>query len=286
MDDQRDMLQGTAGEARADSLLAAYGVDAVFVNAALPLPISEFGSRVDAKWVDRALARFSRDPQRFPVLYNGPEGLVVAVMPAAASPATAAPATAAASPTVVVVPMPQAVIVPPPQSAAPDSSVVVSGPFAFHGLEASDVRLPARPVSRGDWIRIPLSWRRTGDLGTDLPLTAQVRMQTDVPSRWFSHRLWNKPARLLTQRIDRRVYRHRVWSPLLQGSRNPARLPVGSAFPDTLMLPIPTNAAPGEWTVTLAVYAESFLPNYRLRDLVSDEDGFTGAVIGRVTVRE
>jgi len=311
-EDQKEMMLGTWGEARVDSLLAAHGVDVIFANTALPVPLREYGTEVDSAWIGQALRRLEADPERFPPLYRGPDGLVCLVRGASdaagrrgsARPdggAGALPGTDERADPGQDLPdvRPAAAVGPPGAfpdgSAAPpaaavsgapgsDTLAVAPGPFRYHGIEAIGVTLPARPISRPRLVRIPLAWRRYAEVDTDLPLRAHLRISTEVPRHWFYREAWSKPARHVAQRLDGQVYRLRTGVPPLRGARDLARLPLGVAFPDTLAIMVPPWAAPGEWKVTLAVLEDPYIPNLRLDDLLHDRDSYEGEIVGRLTV--
>ncbi len=285
IDDQREVLLGTVDEVRADSLLAAYQVDLVFVNSGLSMPVTEFGARIEPASMEQARRNIEGAPERFPAIYRGSDGLVTRVRPSprgkvappearppSDSTASAWPAAAASDETARA-------------GRADEACVVNAGPFVLGAISAINVALPARPVARGERLWIALEWVRHGDVGTDLPLIAHVRASTAVPRRWFFHPAWSKPARLLSQRIDHRLYRFRVGRPPLAWERNPARLPLREPAPDRLLVIIPPTAAPGEYVVTLSLAEETLLPNVTLRDLLRDDDSFEGPVVGRITVQ-
>ncbi len=313
LDDQREMLLGTVDSARIDSLLAAYDVDLVFVNSGLSMPVVDFGARIEHPSMERARRHIEGAPETFSVLYRGPDGIVAGVRPKR-GPDLALPSKGGERPrsTTPERPAPAATTGTvradgadspvradgedsparadsedsPARADSVNGTVVVSaGPFVFGSISAVNVALPARPVARGDLIRISLAWVRTGVVATDLPLLAHVRASTAVPSRWFARAAWSKPARLLAQRLDRRLYRFRVARPPFDWERNPARLPLDEPAPDRFLIVIPPTAAPGAYEVTLSLVEETPASNFSLRDLLRDDDSLDGPVVGRITVR-
>jgi hypothetical protein len=322
LDDQREMLLGTVDSARIDSLLAAYQVDLVFVNSGLSMPVVDFGSRIERSSMQRARRHMDGAPETFPVFYRGPDGIVAGVRPMRGSgfalqsgggerprsttperPAPAAPDSAARADSVDSAAsadsvdsaasadsVDSAASADSVDSAASadsvDGTVVVrAGPFAFGSISAVNVALPARPLVRGELICISLAWVRTGVVGTDLPLIVHVRASTAVPSRWFAHPAWSKPARLLAQRFDHRLYRFRLGRPPFDWESNPARLPLHEPAPDRFLIVIPPTAAPGAYKVTLSLVEETPTPNLSLHDLLRDDDSLEGPVVGWITVR-
>lgn len=286
LDDQREMLFGTVDAARIDSLLVAYQVDLVFVNSALSMPVVEFGARVEQPSMERARRHIEADPDRFPVLYRGPDGIVTGVRPggAAGLPPVAGDGRRS-GPTTPERLAPGARDAATAPEGSGETVSVSAGPFASGPISAVNVVLPTRPLERGELLRIPLSWVRTGVVGSDLPLLAHLRMRTVVPPRWFARPAWSKPARLLAQTLDHRLYRFRVGRPPFNWERNPARLPLNTPVPDTLRIIIPPRAASGEYEVTLALVEEPLLANSSLRDILRDDDSFEGPVVGRVTIK-
>jgi hypothetical protein len=272
LDDQREMLLGTVDAARVDSLLGAYQVDLVFVNSALSMPTVDFGYRLESSSMERARRQIEEHPDRFPVLYRGPDGIVTAVRPGGAAGHAGGAGDAGVSEAAE-------------DSGAAGAVVASAGPFSWGAISATNVTLPARPLERGESLRIPLSWVRTGVVAGDLPLVAHLRMRTAVPPRWFARPAWSKPARLLAQQLDDRLYRFSIGRPPFEGERNPARLPLNIPVPDTLRIIIPPRAAPGLYDVTLALVEEPLLANVSLHDLLRDDDGYEGPVVGRVIIR-
>ena len=295
LDDQREMLLGTVDAGRIDSLLAAYDVDLVFVNSGLSMPVADFGARIESTSMERARRHIEGAPEIFPVFYRGPDGIVAGVRPrrgaGVALPSGGGEHTRSTRPErPAPAAMDGAAHTDSVDLAAPadslDGAVVVSaGPFAFGAISAVNVALPARPLARGETIRISLAWVRTGVVATDLPLVAHVRASTAVPPRWFGHPAWSKPARLLAQRFDHRLYRFRVDRPPFDWERNPARLPLHEPVPDRFVIMVPPTAAPGAYEVTLSLLEETLAPNFSLRDLLRDDDRLDGPVVGRITVR-
>lgn len=270
LDDQREMLLGTADPARNDSLLAAYQVDLVFVNSALWTPVADFGIRIESPAMERARRHLEDAPAAFPVFYRGADGIVTGVRPngGAAGAAGAEGGNRAL-----------------PADSVGGTVVVNAGPFAFGSISAVDVALPAHPVARGEWLRIPLSWVRTGTVASDLPLIAYLRVSTAVPSRWYVRPAWSKLARHLAQRSDDRLYRIRIGRPPFDGERDPARLPLHEPMADRLLVFMPPAAAPGDYEVTLSLVEDALTPNLWLRDLWRDDDSVEGLVVGRFTLQ-
>jgi hypothetical protein len=291
LDDQREMFLATADSTRVDSLLTAYQVDLVFVNYSLGMPIAEFGARVDRSSMDRAQRRIEGAPGRFAVLYRGADGIVAAVRPAGQPgpeprPGDGAPVRAAGRDNGTGGIWIDRNIGAAGADSASGAVVVSPGPFAFGAISAVNVGLPARPVTRGERITIPLAWVRTGAVISDLPLLAHIRMSTAVPPRWFARPAWSKPARHLEQRLDHSLYRFRTARPPFDGELSPARLPLQVPVPDRLTIVVPRVAALGEYKVTLSLEEETLVPNFSLRDLLRDDDSLDGPVVGRITVRD
>ncbi len=258
LEDQREMLEASAGSARADSLLAAYGVDYVVLNRALPLPQVAFGSQVDSLTQARAAARFAAAPDRFVAVYDGPDGVLYRVQHGAAASGVEADAQAGAVPL--------------------DARLL-----RFAGVTAEVV--PPGPLARGHRARLVVRWSRTGRVGDELPLWVHIRADRPVPPRWFVQPGWSKLGRRALERQEGALYRFRTDALPLHGLRSLASLPRGSAAGDTLVFEVPAAAGPGRYALKLALMPEPFVENLHLRDLLRDDDLYDGALIDSVEVR-
>jgi hypothetical protein len=275
--DQRDMLEGSGGDARTDSLLNAYGVDLAIVNTALPMPAVEFSTQVDARSVAAARAHFTRDPVRFPVLYDGPQGLVVRVRRSARTDTMRderrelfAPAGRAPSDTTCTMP-----------DSTDESARIVS----FGAIRALHPMLPRGPLQRGSCAHVVLEWQRVGEMREALPEWVHLRCDALVPRRWYIQHAWSKLGRHLEEHRTGRLYRFRTDQLPFHGMSDLSQLARGTSVRDTLDIRVPPSAAPGRYVVKLALVPEPLVTNLRLRDILRDDDLYDGPAIGWITVR-
>lgn len=258
LDDQRDMLAAPVGAAHADSLLAAYGVEYVYINRALPVPEVAFGSQVDSVTTARAAARFAAEPDRFESVYAGSDGVIYRVHPAAGG-------------------LEHVDVV--PAADRPAGARVLR----FPGLRAEVVAPSA--LQRGSTARLVIRWTRTGPVNGQLPLWLHVRADRPVPSQWFAHPAWSKLARRVAERQAGALYRFRTDALPLHGLRTLSELPAGQAAADTVSFTVPAEAGPGRYALKLAVVAEPFVENLHLADILRDQDLYDGALVDSVDVR-
>ena len=106
-----------------------------------------------------------------------------------------------------------------------------------------------------------------------------------MPHRWFSGAAWSKVARRLIEHQDGVLYRFRTDALPLHGMRTLAALPIGAAVWDTLDITVPRQAAAGRYALKLALVAEPFVENLRLRDILRDDDLYNGVVLDSLVVQ-
>jgi hypothetical protein len=144
------------------------------------------------------------------------------------------------------------------------------------------VRVPQGPCRLGTTVRIPLRYVREAEITTDLPLWMNVRLLGAPPKRWYILKPWNRLGRLLAQRLEGRLYSSRISLQPLGGMGDLRTIPLGVSVPDTLDLYVHWALVPGRYAVHLSLSAETFLPNWTLRDLLRDEELGDAPVAGWV----
>ncbi|MCI0479556.1 hypothetical protein L0Y59_03345, partial [Candidatus Uhrbacteria bacterium] len=94
-----------------------------------------------------------------------------------------------------------------------------------------------------------------------------------------------KIARKIKEKLTGRSYRFSEFHKIRSGFLSPDSWPAGKIVLDETVVPVPPNAAPGEYIVTVKLLTMQHQPTYRLADFFSDGDVYAGTVIARVTIR-
>jgi len=173
-----------------------------------------------------------------------------------------------------------------PGSITPGSSVVMQDnmlPSGIPSVSIVDVRHEQRSISPGDTFRLDIDWVRTGEVPAG-GYIAFLRFDTDYPKGRFFDEAYSKLYRKLKERINGMRYRYRFDFMPRNGMHPVDQWPLMYSISDRVELIIPTDIVPGEYTISVKMMKIVKTPNYNLRDLLSDDDVFSGEIISRVRI--
>lgn len=154
------------------------------------------------------------------------------------------------------------------------------------GVELA-VEFTARsPIKRGEPLRIPAWWRRSGPPGGYQEYQAHVRFESErLEGAWESAGPFSKLLRrLVTEPREGGALRARGVELPFRGGCPVAEWPAGRWLADTLEVVVPTGMIPGSCRVRISLEQVSLYPRLRPADLFSNEDQYSGPTIARVEI--
>lgn len=135
-----------------------------------------------------------------------------------------------------------------------------------------------RTVAPGDVLELTTYWRRT-DAPMVLPAEFFVRAETPVSAWGYESPIFGKAARILYEARTHRTPRFGRYHQPLEVTFPPFLWEPGAVYRDVYELPIPGHVLPGEYTVRLLLYAIPYTPNFRMSDLLRNDDSLQGVPI-------
>ena len=114
--------------------------------------------------------------------------------------------------------------------------------------------------------------------------TTHVRFDTDFPRNSAYWRWYGKIYRKVLEKMKGTRYRFRIDSQPLGGILPPDTWPLATEVADSVIISVPPDAAPGLYTISVRMSQKTQYPNYRAADLLTDEDFFSGANVGRLII--
>jgi len=113
---------------------------------------------------------------------------------------------------------------------------------------------------------------------------AHIRFDTDFPRTAFYWQWYGKIYRKVLEKIKGTRYRFRADSQPLGGILPPDTWPLATDVADSVIISVPHDAAPGLYTISVRMSKITQYPNYRAADILTDEDFFSGTIVGRLIV--
>ena len=256
------------GLGRTLELLRAYGVDAVVVNGRFDRPVATDYWSMNPALSGPTLAKFRSHPDLFQPVFETPGASVFALTDAArhgALPADDAPR----EPFTLTA-----------EAAAQLGQATIDGVFAQHGTRIAPSAAP------GDTLPVTTWWSLAAD-STVMPGSYVVFLRLDaraMPHGPLWSPAWDKVYRKGLERWTGRRWRFRTTHHPLDGVFAPDLWRPGEIVEDRYDVALPPNLAPGDYDVRVRMVRVPHYPNTRLADYLHDDDGFSGPVVGRLTV--
>ncbi|MCU0639581.1 MAG: hypothetical protein MUF59_06910 [Candidatus Krumholzibacteria bacterium] len=113
---------------------------------------------------------------------------------------------------------------------------------------------------------------------------AHVRFDTDFPRTAFYWQWYGKIYRKILEKIKGTRYRFRADNQPLGGILPPDTWPLATDVADSVVIKIPHDAAPGLYTISVRMSQTTQYPNYRAKDILTDDDFFSGTNVGRLII--
>ncbi len=155
--------------------------------------------------------------------------------------------------------------------------------------EAGEARLEAfhidqRQIERGQILSLSCIWS-SDRIHRLRNYIVAVRFDHQNPDLPLGGRPFPKILRKLKEALTSTRYRFREDHKIHQGFLNPDVWPIGALVLDETSIRIPSDVAPGEYTISVKLLALTAMPCYRLRDLFYDDDTYQGVPISPITIR-
>lgn len=151
------------------------------------------------------------------------------------------------------------------------------------GIFISEVVIPEGAVSRGERCDIGIEWVAGKRVGHE-PLVATVRFNREFEKGSLYRPMYGKLYRKLLEMVRSERYRFGIPHIPFQGQFPPDKWPLMRIISDRVHFTIPVDIAPGEYEVSVKLTIKTQYPNYRLSDLLRDEDIYEGETTGRITI--
>jgi hypothetical protein len=152
-------------------------------------------------------------------------------------------------------------------------------------VELLSVELPGAPVSAGEPFQIICFWQSKAErLEFDIPWVVQIRIQRDYPKGRFYSPAYSKVYRKCLEMVKGESYRMRA-----------SHLPARGAFPPSLWgdyiikdvaeVTVPRDMSTGTYELTVSIGRQPIYPNLTMRDLLRDDDQYSGVAVGTLSVK-
>jgi hypothetical protein len=153
----------------------------------------------------------------------------------------------------------------------------------------SDIRIaavqPSRAeAARGDTLSMNVTWVAI-DRCAFSSYIASVRFDTGFQRNTLYRKSFGKPYRKLLELFTRHRYRFRIDFQPLGGISPPDTWPPMREVRDWVSVAIPLDAAPGVYTVSLKLGEKTQFPNYSLKDILTNDDVYSGRAVSTILVR-
>jgi hypothetical protein len=152
------------------------------------------------------------------------------------------------------------------------------------GIRIKDVRLSRTEAARGDTLTANITWVAI-DHCPFSSYVAFMRFDTGFPKSALYARAYGKPYRKVVESFTQYRYRFRIDFQPLGGIAPPDAWPLLREVHDSVRVVIPRYVAPGPYTVSLRLAEKPQYANYVLGDILTDDDFYNGAVMGKLVVR-
>jgi hypothetical protein len=161
------------------------------------------------------------------------------------------------------------------------ASLAASG---FPGIRIERAVPTRAEAVRGDTITMNITWvaERRCPFSS---YVAYLRFDTGFPRSALYREAFGKPYRKAIEFLSRRRFRFRIDFQPLGGLFPPDSWPPMREVRDRVRVAIPRDLAPGSYTISLKMAEKPQYPNYVLKDIVTDNDFYSGVAVGSITIR-
>ncbi len=160
--------------------------------------------------------------------------------------------------------------------------------FSRIGVQAGEAKLAAyyiekRHAEKGEELEISFVWSGTKKYRLS-NYVVDVRLDHNAPGLPFGGKLFPKLARKAKEAFKGEKYRFRTSHKILGGFLSPDVWPENTFVLDPAAVSIPSNAVPGDYTISVQIRIAAKMPNYHIRDIYFDDDVNQGIPIGLITI--
>ena len=259
----RGIMSPYVSMARTTALLAAHGATHVIVNDRFPENVRIEYWSMNHEMFPAIRGKFDSHPEAFEEIY-AKEGFVVFRWNGRH-------------------------IEPDSAFATPFILAAVPGQMTRVGKEAGEAVLEGftfgeKSLSPGKPMDIGLVWSGHGEYPFRNYVVA-VRFDHANPGLPLSGKPFPKLARKIKEKATGRSYRFSEFHKIRSGFLSPDSWRPGEFAFDETSLRIPSAAAPGEYIVSVKLLTLQHQQTYRLKDIFSDDDIYSGLPVGRITIR-
>lgn len=148
----------------------------------------------------------------------------------------------------------------------------------------SRVDLDRLEVRRGETADMEITWVKTGSV----PMRGYicyVRFDTEYERGAIYNESYGKIYRKIREKLDGMRFRFRVDHQPLAGIHSPDTWPDLVEVIDRFSIRIPNDISPGLYEIRLKLSTKTHYPNYTLDDILTDDDVYSGALVGRLIIR-
>ena len=138
-------------------------------------------------------------------------------------------------------------------------------------------------MNRGKTLKIRISWVTTSRLPVE-GYIAYLRFDTDFPKSALYVKELGKMYRKVLEKMKGKRFRFRYDFQPLGGIYPPYTWPTGQIIFTDVTVPIPNDIKPGTYRVSLKLSKITQFPNYRLSDIFSNTDMYSGNKIGMIEI--
>lgn len=165
---------------------------------------------------------------------------------------------------------------------APDSAAAMTN-SRVPGVRIAGVELGAPTAARGDTVEAVVTWVAERPIAFS-SYVAYLRFDAPLPRGPLYREAWGKPYRKAVEKLRGKRYRFRFDFQPFGGLFPPDEWPLLREIRDEVRFPIPRDVAPGTYTVHLRMAERPQYPNYRLSDILTDDDYQQGPAVGRLEI--
>lgn len=265
--DCRDIFLPGIGTGDMIRTLKKYNTEYLVVNGRIPASITPLYWRPDLRDAEYTIGKLSRAPKLFRVIYNKDS---VALFEFLNQPyhdsLTAEPSfDERLGPTVTI---------------GEAFQLPESGEPAVH---VKAVRIDRTSVKRGDTLDITIEWVATRTLPPK-SYVSHVRLDTHFEKGPLYSASYGKIYRKVLERIRGYRFRHSVVHLPFNGMYPPDKWSALRVVRDTFPVRIPDDIATGIYSISITMSIKTQYPNHTLKDIFTDNDIYSGGVMGRILV--
>jgi hypothetical protein len=264
--DTRRLFEASSGVASIAATMAKYGADYLVVNGRIPRSIRTMYWKPDSGTAVQTVSKLRRHPDGFQQLFSD-EGVTLFRLDRAALDH----------------------LEPEPEpdymgSVMDEADTILCIPSGTEAVYLRRFELDRLEVRRGESVNVRLGWVKARSIPVKGYVT-YVRFDTDFEKSPLYHASYGKIYRKLVEGIKRRRFRFRFDRNPLGGIYPPDAWQLMTEITDRFQIDIPVDVSPGIYDVRIKLTETTQYPNYTLQEILTDNDFYSGTIIGRIIIR-